>query len=44
MIVPEAMGPQTTFHGIHPNLKHISVMTDISSAGKQMGDFSLVPI
>jgi hypothetical protein len=39
VIVPSAMRGQTIFHGIHRNLKHVSVVACISAAGEHMTPF-----
>jgi hypothetical protein len=39
VIVPSAMRKQKVFHGIHPGLKHISVVTCISADGDHMIPF-----
>jgi hypothetical protein len=39
VIVPSTMRGQTNFHGIHRNLKHVSVVAYISAAGKHMTPF-----
>jgi hypothetical protein len=39
VIIPSAMRGQTIFHGIHCNLKHISVVACISAAGEHMTPF-----
>jgi hypothetical protein len=39
VIVPSAMRGQTIFHGVHRNLKQISVVTCISAAGEHMTPF-----
>jgi hypothetical protein len=36
LIVPSAMKGQTVFHGVHRNLKHISVVACISAAGEHI--------
>jgi hypothetical protein len=39
VIVPSAMRGQTIFHGVHRNLKRISVVACISAAGEHMTPF-----
>jgi hypothetical protein len=39
VIVPTTMRGQTIFHGVHRNLKHISVVVCISAAGEHMSPF-----
>jgi hypothetical protein len=39
VIIPLAMREQMFFHGVHRNLKHISVMAWISAAGEHMAPF-----
>jgi hypothetical protein len=39
VIVPSAMKEQTIFHGVHRNLKHISVVACISAAGEHITPF-----
>jgi hypothetical protein len=41
VIIPSAMKAQTIFHGVHRNLKHISIVTCISAAGEHMTLFSV---
>jgi hypothetical protein len=39
VIVPSAIRGQTIFHGVHRNLKYISVVAWISAAGEQLTPF-----
>jgi hypothetical protein len=39
VIVPTTMRGETIFHGVHRNLKHISVVLCISAAGEHMSPF-----
>jgi hypothetical protein len=39
VVVPSAMRRQTIFHGVHRNLKYISVVAYVSAAGEHMTPF-----